>query len=493
MAGALTLAPAAALVMATGTMVTLAGCEKPKPPPPPPPPPPQPVAPPAPEPVTVSKVLSDLKPDPRVQFPQEAAPVDESLAKAVVTLANAIVKGESDAVRALLSGDAQVTLDGLVNSGEWDDATSKIEGVRVLRIRDNAPSGTQAMSDATVWIAVQEPGSAYVMGWNAINAAGGGWKFDGAPATNATRPRAQDFASMGESDLIAQVAAGAVQSASRRSGTDELAGQMEQIAAQMGQGLQDMAKQLSASASEADLALVYLSSEVVKKIGTWGPEQQAAAGLMADAMTRGKAAIDKKVAIEPAKFKAVVDGLKIQTGKSQDEVIGACAQVMGIDNAAATSLYEGKAPAPVVAITDAPIRGGGTRSSMNIYVQYQIYMLEMGAKSKDGKPLPAEADRAFARKFELDPITFGKEMEVGAQDTHSRTMLPKADEFRKMVDEIVERSKANRIETYEEDVFAHIRHMTGISEDALIERYDAGAPAKEEEKGGLRLRFRKRR
>jgi hypothetical protein len=267
--------------------------------------------------------LSDLKPDPRVQFPQEAAPVDESLAKAVITLANAIVKGDSDAVRALLSGDAQVTLDGLVNSGEWDDATGKIEGARVLRIRDNAPTGTQAMSDATVWIAVQEPGSAYVLGWNAINAAGGSWKFDGAPATNAIRPRAQDFASLSDSELIAVVTSTASAAPTPRG--DALASMVSGNLAAL------------ASLPDEQLLAMWISSETTKKLGLPLPPLPTE---MQTAVDKGKAAFDAGKRADAASLNAIIQGLQA-TGKSRDEIITALAAVLGMDKAALEAMLGG--------------------------------------------------------------------------------------------------------------------------------------------------------
>ncbi|HLP84370.1 MAG TPA: hypothetical protein VK157_08465 [Phycisphaerales bacterium] len=306
----------------------LTGCEKKAPPPPPPPPPPAPVTPPAPEPVTVSKVLSDLKPDPRVQFPQEVAPVDEELARAVVNLANAVAKGDSDALRDMLSGEAQVTLDGLVNSGEWDEATSKIEGVRVLRIRDNAPTGNQAMNDATVWLAVQEPGSAYVMGWSARNASGS-WKFDGAAATNAVKPRAQDFAGLGDSELTAVVASSSP--APKAAANDPLAGMMMGNLAAL------------ASLTETQLVVMYVTSEVIKKLGMPVPPLPAE---VQTANNKGKAAFDAGKRPDAAALKALVQSLEAP-GRTRDEIIVALASVLGMDKAALEAMLgSGAAPAP---------------------------------------------------------------------------------------------------------------------------------------------------
>jgi len=313
-------------------VLLLAGCEKPKPPAPPPPPPPPPKAPPPPEAITVSKVLSDLKPDPRVQFPQEVAPVDETLAIAVVNLANSLAKADSTALRDMLSGDAQVTLDGLVNSGEWDDATSKIEGVRVLRIRDNASTGTQSMTDATVWLAIQEPGSAYVMGWNAVSS-NGKWKFDGAAATNAVRARAADFEGMGESELIAMVSAASSTTASAAPSPSD---PMAAIAAGNFAAI--------ASLPEEQLIVLYISNEVLKRLGMPVPPYPAE---MQAAMDKGKAALAAGKKPDPAALSGALKGFEM-LGKSRDEIATALAAVMNIDKAAAEAMLGGSAPKPAV-------------------------------------------------------------------------------------------------------------------------------------------------
>lgn len=190
-----------ALGVALAGLAMVTACEKKKAPPPPapvveaPPPPP-----PVPDPVTIDSLLRSEKADPRVQFPQEVAPVDESLAKALIAFSSALAKGDASQFRPMLSTSAQATLDALSASGEWDESTGKIAGVRVLRIVDNAPSGGQEMTDATIYLGVQEAGSAYVLGWSALKQ-GSGWKFNGAASTTATRPRASDFGSLSESEL----------------------------------------------------------------------------------------------------------------------------------------------------------------------------------------------------------------------------------------------------------------------------------------------------
>src|SRR4051812_11902011 len=69
------------------SMSLVSGCSKP-PPPPPPPPPRRAAAPPPPEKVAVDGILQTMRVDARVQFPQGAAPTDESLARAVISFAD---------------------------------------------------------------------------------------------------------------------------------------------------------------------------------------------------------------------------------------------------------------------------------------------------------------------------------------------------------------------------------------------------------------------
>jgi len=175
-----------ALVLPSAVLVA---CEKKKPPPPPPPAPPPP--PPPPEPVQISPIMQSAKPDARVHFPQAHAPTDESLARAVISLADAVAKGDASKLGSMVDADTRTTLDYLTGSGEWDEATAKIEGVRVVHIEDLSDGGQQSTL-ANVNIAVQEPGSAYLMGWTALKA-GDKWTFRQAPSDNGTRGRASEF------------------------------------------------------------------------------------------------------------------------------------------------------------------------------------------------------------------------------------------------------------------------------------------------------------
>lgn len=164
----------------------LTGCEKKKPvavaPPPPPPPPP------APEKISVDPVLQSMKPDARVSFPESSAPYSESLARAVITLADALAKGDATAMRARLAPDDQQVLDTLVGSGEWEESVAKIKGVRVVSLMHADPEGPTAI----VGLAVQEQGEAYLLGFAGVKESDA-WTFTAVPAPGETRARASDF------------------------------------------------------------------------------------------------------------------------------------------------------------------------------------------------------------------------------------------------------------------------------------------------------------
>jgi hypothetical protein len=186
-AGSRAFVAALALTLAAGTLLGTAGCEEKKevakaPPPPPPPPPP-------PEPVDIASVLKNLGADKRVQFPQDHAPVNAGLADAIVKFASSLAKGDATTFGSMLEPSSRQTLDQLTGSGEWEDAVEKIEAVRVTfsaGMRDS-----DAVGGAFV-LAIQEPGSAYVLSW-AVMSAGDRVLFAAMPSSKDTKPRASDW------------------------------------------------------------------------------------------------------------------------------------------------------------------------------------------------------------------------------------------------------------------------------------------------------------
>lgn len=121
-----------ALVLTLGGVMLagVSGCKKEEPPPPPPkrtPPPP----PPPPEPVDLAQIRASLGDvDARVQFPQEQAPLDESLAEAVFRFASALARKDASALRPMMSLSGRRILDE-VEAIWWD---TEIEAVRVVSL-----------------------------------------------------------------------------------------------------------------------------------------------------------------------------------------------------------------------------------------------------------------------------------------------------------------------------------------------------------------------
>ena len=160
-------------------------------------------------------VVSAVKPDARVQFPQTHAPTDDSLARAILLLADAIAKGDSDRMAPLLAADAKNDLDVLTASGEWDESVEQIEAVRVVMLEDltpggpgGGPGGSGEATAASLQLAIQEPSGAYLLGWTAIRT-GDRWVFDGVRAPSEVRKRATDFDGGLAGDALAGLSAGA--------------------------------------------------------------------------------------------------------------------------------------------------------------------------------------------------------------------------------------------------------------------------------------------
>lgn len=169
------------------TMLT--GCKKP-----PPPPPPKPVAPPPPpppDPVTLDPIIAEAKPDARVQFPQERAPVDPTLAKAVIAFADGFAKADSSKVGATMDPLTKQVLEQLSSSGAFEEEMKKAEAIRVVLLSETAIEETNA-TGAQLVLAIQDPGSSYVLGWN-IAKVNDAWVFSAMPTTGNTRARASEW------------------------------------------------------------------------------------------------------------------------------------------------------------------------------------------------------------------------------------------------------------------------------------------------------------
>lgn len=172
-----------------GALVLPTGCKKEEPPPPPAPAPPPP-PPPPPEPVDIDPLLQSMDADARVQFPQAMAPVDEQLARSIISFATALASGDSDTMGSMLTADSKPVLDELVTSGAWYDATDSIEAVRVVQLVDS--SSVAGDIDAILTFAIQDPDGAYLLSWGAQRA-GSGFRFGASQSSDEVRSRASDF------------------------------------------------------------------------------------------------------------------------------------------------------------------------------------------------------------------------------------------------------------------------------------------------------------
>lgn len=176
----------AAIFFAAGAVLiaapaVLTGCKKKEAPTPAPPPPP----PPQPKPVEIDGVMQSMKADARVQFPQAKAPISEDLARAVIAFSDALAKGDAAKLQPMLDSTSKNVLEQLRASGDWDESVSKIQAVRVVQLAGSEAGGMLSL-------AVQEPGSAYVLNW-AIAGAGGKFVFSGMPASSQILTRASDW------------------------------------------------------------------------------------------------------------------------------------------------------------------------------------------------------------------------------------------------------------------------------------------------------------
>jgi hypothetical protein len=95
---------------------------------PPPPPPPKPQGPVV---TPISELVAKMGIDERVNLPEEKAPKTDVQRRAVLAFFDAFARGDSTAVGSMLSRLDQRELEALVQSGAWDETTSKIELIDV--------------------------------------------------------------------------------------------------------------------------------------------------------------------------------------------------------------------------------------------------------------------------------------------------------------------------------------------------------------------------
>ncbi|MFZ4576249.1 MAG: hypothetical protein ACOYN0_17835, partial [Phycisphaerales bacterium] len=143
-------------------------------------------------------------PDARVQFPQNRATIDESLAKAVIGLCDSFAKGDADKLGALLAPAAKADLDTLVSNGDWEESVKRLEAVRVVYTSE-MPGDALPSTGGQVVLAFQEPGGSYLVGFNVLSN-GGTWVFDGMGTTPGKKSRANEWDGLTIDDLTKSTA-----------------------------------------------------------------------------------------------------------------------------------------------------------------------------------------------------------------------------------------------------------------------------------------------
>lgn len=123
--------------------------------------------PPQPEPVSVANLTMHE----RVEFPQEHAPADRSLAQSIADFASALASGDAEAMQGLLDEAGAAVLEDLRQRDAWEAETDSIERVRIVSVNDSG--GT-----AQIGLGVLDDEGAYLLGWEAAQI-GGGWTFSG--------------------------------------------------------------------------------------------------------------------------------------------------------------------------------------------------------------------------------------------------------------------------------------------------------------------------
>lgn len=269
-----------------------------------------------------------MKPDARVQFPQSHAPIDESLARAVVSLAESVAKGDADAFGKLLDTSGRATLDSLTSSGDWDLHTKKIEAVRIVSL-SQTPQGEKEAATCMLTLAVQEPGAAYAMGF-AADKANGAWTFKGAESPGGTRARATDWDGTASSATASAMPAlppgidpaAAAAMAQAMGGVDEIL--------IMGYAALDLVRRIE-TASGSTLN----SAQKDQAMAAFG---QLPPGALEELKTQARAKIDAGVQLSNEKIAMLVksgDSIAAQLGNkvTHDQVVQFVSNILGIPDA----------------------------------------------------------------------------------------------------------------------------------------------------------------
>jgi hypothetical protein len=312
----LTLSPALGLsATGVGMVALLTACKKEEPPPPPPPPPPP--APRDPDPVSFDALKTEVSMDARVSLANDLRIYDRSLALAGLEFASAFAAGadDFDALGEQMTEPTRQTLDDLVGTGDWFEVMDQVEAVRIVEFTQD-PDVSTATERGTLYLAIQEPGVAYVLGWDARKGAGDKWVWSQAWSTPNERTRASDWDDASSDDLTVVVDADSGDSAASTS------------------------RKLAQAASSSDKA-VYVAIELTirfqNKMGAVelpmdqlftrvGPTLGISPDEARSQYDSGKQAIEDADSIEdkidPLVLRAIIDGAKMQMGLAMPAGIG---------------------------------------------------------------------------------------------------------------------------------------------------------------------------
>ncbi|MHC4975694.1 MAG: hypothetical protein ACYTF7_03700 [Planctomycetota bacterium] len=178
------------MIPALLTLATTGACSKEEPPPPPPQ---------ASnnfqqqdfQPQTIEPTRVELDLAQGVTFPEAFRPSDDTLSRAVASLANAMISGDVQAMSNVLTNESQAVLNTLVENSLWTTSTDRIEAIRVVSL--DASSANPRLG-----LAIQEGDGAYLLAWDANNT-DGPWVFNGL----AIEPRNADTAEQLDGAIIA--------------------------------------------------------------------------------------------------------------------------------------------------------------------------------------------------------------------------------------------------------------------------------------------------
>lgn len=121
------------LTMALTVALNVSACGKKKPPAPPPVVP-KPVTPPPPPPVSFDTISQEMKTDARVQFAPELKLEDEEVARSIISLSDALARGDAAAITGMVSRPARPIIETIQQMGGFG---SDVEAVRVVFIAKN--------------------------------------------------------------------------------------------------------------------------------------------------------------------------------------------------------------------------------------------------------------------------------------------------------------------------------------------------------------------